>query len=142
MAKYGVEYDGFSALTMKIESLGVSMDEIADKVLNEVAPEAVNAFKPHVPYDSAGKDNIHARDNVKASRTKSGKSGRYKLVGVFTENGASLDWSIGKYLFYVENGTSKMPARPFMKGAASAVKSVVAPKMKSAVEAEIKSRLG
>ena len=142
MAKYGVEYDGFSALTMQIESLGVSVDEIAGRVLDEVAPEAVNAFKPHVPYDSAGKDNVHARDNVKASRTKSGKSGKYKLVGVFNENGAKLDWSIGQYLFYYENGTSRQPARPFMTAAASAVKSVVSPRMKSAVEAEIKSRLG
>ncbi|MGN0106929.1 MAG: HK97-gp10 family putative phage morphogenesis protein [Hominilimicola sp.] len=141
MANYGVEYDGFSALAMKIESLGVSMDEIANKVLDEVAPLAVSAFKPHVPYDSKEKDSVHARNNVNVSATKSGKNGRYKLVGVFTNNGASVDWSIGKYLFYVENGTSKMPAKPFMKAAEAAVKSVVEPKMKSAIEAEIKSRL-
>jgi HK97 gp10 family phage protein len=117
------------------------MDEIANKVLDEVSPTAVEAFKPHVPYDIKEKDNFHARNNVKASRTKSGKGGRYKLVGVFEENGASLNWSIAKYLFYVENGTSKMTAKPFMKAAAAAVKSVVEPKMKSAIEAEIKSRL-
>ena len=40
MAKYGVEYDGFAALAMKIEELGVSMNEIADKVLEETAPIA------------------------------------------------------------------------------------------------------
>lgn len=141
MAQYGVEYNGFSALVAKIESLGVTMDEVADKVLDEVAPLAVETFRPFVPYDNKEKDSIHARNNVNASRTKSGYGGRYKLVGVFNENGAKLDWSIGQYLFYVENGTSKMPAKPFMKAAESAVKAVVEPKMKAAIEAEIKSRL-
>ena len=51
MAKYGVEYEGFSSLVLKIENLGVSMNEVADKVLDEVAPLAVSTFKPHVPYD-------------------------------------------------------------------------------------------
>lgn len=40
MAKYGVEYEGFSSLVLKIENLGVSMNEVADKVLDEVAPLA------------------------------------------------------------------------------------------------------
>ena len=142
MAKYGVEYDGFAALAMKIEELGVSMNEIADKVLEETAPIAVNTFRPHVPYDSREKDSVHARNNVRASRTKSGKGGRYKLVGVFTESGGSVDWTIGRYLFYVENGTSKMTARPFMAAASSAVESAVKPIMKSAMENKIKSRIG
>lgn len=142
MAKYGVEYDGFAALAMKIEEIGVSMEEIADKVLDEVAPIAVNAFKPHVPYDKTERDSVHARNNVRASKTKKGKSGRYKLVGVFTENGSSLDWSLGQYLFYVENGTSKMPARPFMKAAEAAVEAAVKPVMKATMENEINSRIG
>lgn len=141
MAKYGVEYDGFSGLVMKVENLGVSMEEVADKVLDEVAPEAVEAFRPHVPYDSKEKDSFHARNHVKASATKTGYRGRYKLIGVFDGNGGKLDWSIAQYLFYVENGTSKMPARPFMTAAEMAVKATVEPKMKSALEAEIKSRL-
>ena len=29
MAKYGVEYEGFSSLVLKIENLGVSMNEVA-----------------------------------------------------------------------------------------------------------------
>lgn len=142
MSKYGVEYDGFAALAMKIEEVGVSMNEIVDKVLEETAPIAVNAFRPYVPYDKTEYDSIHARNNVRASKTKSGKHGRYKLVGVFTENGGSVDWTIGQYLFYVENGTSKMTARPFMAAASAAVESAVAPLMKSAMENEIKSRLG
>lgn len=142
MAKYGVEYDGFAALAMKVEELGVSMNEIADKVLEETAPIAVEAFRPHVPYDKTEKDSIHAKNNVRASKTKSGKNGRYKLVGVFTENGVAIDWTIGQYLFYVENGTSKMTARPFMAAASAAVESAVAPLMKSAMENEIKSRIG
>lgn len=141
MGKYGVEYDGFSALVAKVEALGVSMDEIANKVLEETADIAVDTFRPHVPYDSKQKDSIHARENVKASRTKSGKNGRYKLIGVFDENGSKLDWTVGQYLFYVEHGTSKMTARPFMKLAETAVKSTVEPLMKSALEAEVKSRL-
>jgi HK97 gp10 family phage protein len=141
MAKYGVEYEGFSSLVLKIENLGVSMNEVADKVLDEVAPLAVRTFKPHVPYDRKEKDSFHARNHVRASKTRDGYGGRYKLVGVFDGDGAKLDWSIAQYLFYVENGTSKMVARPFMKKAEAAVKSVVEPKMKSALEQEIKSRL-
>lgn len=141
MGKYGVEYDGFSALVAKIEGLGVSVNEMVDKVLDETAGLAVETFRPHVPYDSKQKDNIHARENVKASRTKTGKNGRYKLIGVFGENGSKLDWTVGQYLFYVENGTSKMPARPFMKAAEATVKSAVEPRMKAAIETEIKSRL-
>ena len=150
---YGVEYSAFAALTHKIESLGVSVEEVADKVLEEVAPAAVAAYKLHVPYDRAEKDSIHARDNVSASRTKSGYRGRYKLVGAFIEGkDGKLNWNVTlhskkgnkevPYLFYVENGTSKMLPRPFMKAAEEAVKAAVAPKIKAAVEAEIKSRLG
>ncbi len=141
MARYGVEYDGFTNLIMNVENLGVTMDEMADKVLDEVAPEAVAVFRPYVPYDSKEKDSFHARNNVKASATKSGYRGRYKLIGVFDADGAKLDWSIAKYLFYVENGTSKMTARPFMDAAEAAVQAVIEPKMKEALENEIKARL-
>ena len=137
MAKYGVEYDGFAALAMKIEELGVSMDEIADKVLEETAPIAVNTFRPHVPYDSREKDSVHDFDNRHFHVVFFGQR-----VGVFTESGGSVDWTIGRYLFYVENGTSKMTARPFMAAASSAVESAVKPIMKSAIENEIKSRIG
>ena len=115
MAKYGVEYEGFSSLVLKIENLGVSMNEVADKVLDEVAPLAVSTFKPHVPYDRKEKDSFHARNHVRASKTRDGYGGRYKLVGVFDGDGAKLDWSIAQYLFYVENGTSKMAARPYVE---------------------------
>ncbi len=141
MAKYGVEYDGFSDLVMKAENLGVSMDEVADKVLNEVAPEAVEVFRPYVPYDSKEKDSFHARSHVKASGTKSGYGGRYKLIGVFDGNGGKLDWSIAQYLFYIENGTSKMNARPFIDAAELALKAVIEPKMKEALEREVNSRM-
>lgn len=141
MEKYGVEYSGFSELLSNVEQVGVSMDELADDVLEDVAPLAVEAFRPLVPYDSKEKDSFHARNNARASKTRNGHVGRYKLIGVFDGDGAKLDWSIAKYLFYVENGTSKMPAKPFVKAAAAAVKSVVEPKMKAALEAEVKSRL-
>lgn len=141
MAKYGVEYDGFAGLVAKVEDLGVSMDEVADKVLEEVAPEAVEIFRRYVPYDSKGKDSFHARNNVKASATKTGYGGRYKLIGVFDTSGAKLDWSIAQYLFYVENGTSKMTAKPFMDAATAAVQSAIEPKMKEALEREVQTRL-
>lgn len=143
-AKYSVEYAEFSELLKKLEDLGVSMNEITDKVLDEVAPIAVDIYKDenHVPYDKTEYDSIHARNNVRASKTKNGKGGRYKLVGVFTENGNSIDWTIGQYLFYVENGTSKMPAYPFMKKTEAAIQAAVKPIMKSAMENEIKSRIG
>lgn len=141
MAKYGVEYDGFAELVMKVENLGVSMDEIADKVLDEVAPEAVEIFRPYVPYDHKERDSVHARNSVKASATKTGYRGRYKLIGVFDTAGAKLDWSIAQYLFYVENGTSKMTARPFMDAAEKAVQAVIEPRMKEALEKEVKTRL-
>ena len=80
MAKYGVEYEGFSSLVLKIENLGVSMNEVADKVLDEVAPLAVSTFKPHVPYDRKEKDSFHARNHVRASKTRDGYGGRYKLT--------------------------------------------------------------
>lgn len=141
MAKYGVEYDGFAELIVKVENLGVSMDEVADKVLDEVAPAAVEAFRPYVPYDAKEKDGFHARNNVKASKTRSGYGGRYKLIGVFNEAGSKLDWSIAQYLFFIENGTSKMTARPFMHAAQSAVKTVIEPRMKAALENEVQARL-
>lgn len=141
MAKYGVEYDGFTGLVAKIENLGVSMDEVADKVLEEVAPAAVEAFRPHVPYDAKERDSFHARSHVKASATKSGYGGRYKLIGVFDGSGSKLDWSIAQYLFYVENGTSKMTAKPFMQAAQASVKAIVEPKMKEGLENEVKMRL-
>mgnify|MGYP000709540048 CR=1 FL=1 len=118
------------------------MNEVADKVLDEVAPLAVSTFKPHVPYDRKEKDSFHARNHVRASKTRDGYGGRYKLVGVFDGDGAKLDWSIAQYLFYVENGTSKMVARPFMKKAEAAVKSVVRTKNEIGIRARNQSQDG
>ncbi len=141
MSEYHLDYSEFTDLIRRVEQMGVSANEIADKVLEAAAPAAVEAYRPHVPYDSAEKDSFHARDHVKASSTKTGKSGRYKVIGVFGGDGAKMDWSIAQYLFLVENGTSKMMARPFMGAAAAAATTAAAPIMEQAFAAEIQSKL-
>lgn len=142
MGEYHLDYSQFSELIQKFEALGVSADEIGTQVLEEAAPAAVEAFRMHVPYDATEKDNFHARDHVRASAIKTGKSGKYKVIGVFDGDGAKMDWSIAKYLFMVENGTSKMAPRPFTAAAAEAATEAAVPAMEQSFTRQITERLG
>lgn len=142
-ARFGIDYSEFSELIQQIEQLGMSENEIAEEVLDEAEPEAIETFRANMP-PSSDKEKEHARDNVIASRSKTSKNGsRYRVVGAANRGGSGgMNWDMFRYLFFVENGTSKAPAHPFIKKAEAAIAAKVQPKMVLKLQSIIEERLG
>lgn len=143
MAVFDFDYSAFDELVQKIESLGISEEEIAKKVLDSADSVAMEAYKANVPYGEPNANGTHARDHVSITKMGKTKNGNYhKVVGAGTPVNTKMDWEEFRYLFYIENGTSKMAARPFIDRACADISSVALPKMKKALEDELKRRLG
>ena len=53
-----------------------------------------------------------------------------------------MNWEPYRYLFYVENGTSRMTAKPFIDKALREIRAAVRPKMIQTMEDELRRRLG
>lgn len=143
MSIFEFDFSEFDELVKKFEELGLSEQEISQKVLDSCENEAKEAYRRNVPYDENNTHGNHARDDVNISKMGKSKNGNYyKTVGAGTPKGNKIDTSEHQYLFYIENGTSKMVAKPFMDKASADVASATLPKMKQALENELKERLG
>lgn len=143
MPTFGFDFSEFDTMVRQFEEIGVSGDEIADIVLDAVTPDAVEAFRGALPRDAGTDDPYHAQDHVRASKVRTSKTGsRYKIIGVFDGDGKKLDWDEARYLFCVENGTSRMVAKPFIKKAENNMEQVAGTKMKETLETELQTRLG
>lgn len=138
----GIDLKGVMAYMRKLETAGRSVGDIADAALTAAGEPSKKAFAGQLPYDSAEKDPYHAQDHVNISPIDGEKVGKkYRVIGVFTGD-KKRDWSAAQYLFYVENGTSKMDAQPFLKDAWEAVDEAAIPIMTDTALAEIKKRFG
>lgn len=142
---FTLDYSEFNELVRQVEQLGLSEEEIANELLDEVESDAIEIFRANMPPNS-DKEGEHARDNVIASRTKlSHKYGtRYRIVGAAKRGGnaaGGMNWEPFRYLFYVENGTSRAPAHPFVKKTEAAIAAKVQPKMVLKLQSIIKERL-
>lgn len=136
---YGFDLTEFNALVNRIEMLGADMDAVAERVLDAGSEPARAAFAAVVPYDDKNVDSIHARDNITVSRTKTSKRGtKFRIIGV-----ANKDYFGGKfaYLYYVEYGTSRMPAKPFRERGYRAAQAAALPLMEQTLVDEIETRL-
>lgn len=143
MAVFEFDYSAFNDLVKKVEELGLSEQEIAKAVLDSADSAAMEAYKANVPYGKPNANGTHARDHVSISKMGKSKNGNYyKVIGAGKAKGAKIDTEEFRYLFYVENGTSKMVARPFMDKAQAAVTAAALPKMKKTLEQEIEKRCG
>lgn len=107
MAK--LEVEGLDELLAKLEFMGKEGINIADTALiNAVQPiladmKSTNAFK-----DRTGE----LRKNLKISKTKKNKYGKYVLVGIDKGDNSKIF-----YAKFIEWGTSKRPPRAFMQPA-------------------------
>ena len=141
-SEFGFEFSEFNELIQQFENLGVGDDEIAKVVLDSVEDDAIQAFAANIPKSDLDKE--HAADNVIASKTRKSRHGsRYRVVGAADRGKmGGMNWDRFRYLFYVENGTSNMVAKPFINKAHKAVRDKVQPKMKTILENELAKRLG
>lgn len=141
---FSLDYGEFNELVRQVEQLGLSEEEIAKELLDEVEADAIEIFRANMPPNS-DKEKEHARDNVIASRTKTSKNGsRYRIIGAAKRGGnavGGMNWDSFRYLFYVENGTSSAPAHPFIKKTEAAIAAEVQPKMVLKLQSIIKERL-
>lgn len=104
----GAELDiqGLDALAARVEALGKQGDKIAGSALRDAASVLADTIRRNVPVSTV--EHKHIRDDIKISRPKRDEFGRlYVEVGP----GKDTAWR-AKFL---EFGTSKMSARPFME---------------------------
>lgn len=134
----GIDFSQFDELIGKVEQLGADMDAVAERVLDAGCGPAMEAFKRNVPYDTVTpphrRKHEHARDHVTVSRTRKSKYGnKYRTIGA---NGEEF-----VYLFYLENGTSTMPAKPFRERAYRDARAAASEPMRQALIKEIENHL-
>lgn len=127
----GFDISEFSKMIEQLESMGADTNKIAERVLDAGSEPAKQAFIKNVPFDFE-KEKEHARDNVTVSKTKTAKKtkNKYRLVGALSQK--------FKYLYYVENGTSRAPAHPFIEKAYRDAREAATEPMKNAFNEEFK----
>jgi len=102
MAEFDLDLSGFQEM---IDTLGRMEDgeKVFTKALNEGIKPVVDALKRHVPV-LTGK----LRDSVTVGKVRKSKSGSYSQIA-----GPKGEF----YGIYSEHGTSKQPAKPWMRPA-------------------------
>lgn len=104
-----IELRGVDEILNKLQQIGANIGKLENKALKNAAEpvlkdaKATNAFK-----DRSGK----LRKGLKITSVKKKEGTKYILVGV--DRGDNSEVFYGKF---VEFGTSKMPARPFLQPA-------------------------
>ncbi len=130
----GLDLSEFTELIKQLEQLGADTDQIAENVLDAGVEPARQAFIRNLPPNSK-KDKEHARDNVIISKTKRAKKSKnkFRVIG-------ALDRKF-EYLFYVENGSVRAPAHPFIEKAYRDALAAASEPMKEALVREIDEHL-
>jgi len=156
MSLNGFEFSEFTGLIEQLEQLGADMDQVAERVLDAGSEPARLAFQKNVPRSKKNKE--HAQDNVMVSKTRESKYGnKYRVIGAA---GKKVDMkrtrvtSKGKvqhytekyadqfsYLYFVEHGTTRAPARPFLEKAYRDAQAAANEPMKNALVQEIENHL-
>lgn len=132
--KDGIDFSEFNQLVKQIENLGANMNAVAEAVLDAGTAPAKKAFKQNVPYDDK-RDNPqgHARDNITVSKTKTSKYGtKYRLITFKGDR---------SYLYMLDAGTSKMPAKPWREKANRAAQAAARPAMERELISQLEKHL-
>ncbi len=121
---YGFDLTELEETIRQLERVGANMPVIAEIVLDAGSEPARQAFMKNVPESDIDKE--HAKDNVIVSKTRTAKrtKNRYRLIGALDEK--------FKYLYYVENGTVRALAKPFIEKAYREAQAAAAEPMKQA----------
>ncbi|AJA49531.1 phage protein, HK97 gp10 family [Clostridium pasteurianum DSM 525 = ATCC 6013] len=101
------DVDGFESLMSKLQSMGKEGTKIEDEALQKAAEPILVDAKNSAPVRT-GK----LRDGLKISKAKKSKDGKYVLVGTDKKDKDAPFWAT-----FIEFGTSKMPAQPFLRPA-------------------------
>lgn len=134
----GFDFSEFTDLIKQLEQLGADSKQVAERVLNAGSEPAKQAFINNTPFDETTEESKrtheHARNSITVSKTKSSKRGsKYRIVGADNEK--------FKYLFFVENGTIKIPAKPFRDKAYREARAAASEPMEQALIQEINNHL-
>ncbi|MCP1124564.1 HK97 gp10 family phage protein [Bacillus sp. 3103sda1] len=103
MAKF--EFDGIDELEQMFEEIGADIDETDQRAL-KVGGEII-AEKQRDLVNRSGKNQPHIEDNIRVSKVKNSEEGKFVEVGPNNK----VAWRA----HFLELGTSKMPAYPFIE---------------------------
>lgn len=101
-----IELQGIDEVLAKLEELGTKGNKAINKALEKGAEPVLEAMKNTDMFDD---HSGRLRDSLKVSKVKTRKSGKYIWIGD-VDREAPWGW-------YVEFGSSKKEARPFMRDA-------------------------
>ncbi len=143
----GFDISEFDQMIKSLEKMGVNNEQIAEIILDAGCGPAVEAFKSNVPFDKNTPDEkhnyMHARDTVKVSKTKTARrtKNRYRLIEPKTTK-KDASGKIVPYLYYLENGSTKSPAKPWIEKTYRAARDVAIEPMKEAFNREFDKYMG
>ena len=116
MAKSSFEFEGFDEHIHLFESLGKDINKVEDQALKAGGVEIAKRQRNLV--NRSGKDQAHIVDNITVTKPKETDDGKYVEVGP----NKKVAWRS----IFLEHGTSKMPAYPFIdKGAEQGEKDAI-----------------
>lgn len=130
----GFDISEFSNMINQLEKAGANTNKITENVLDAGSEPARQAFLKNMPPNSK-KEKDHARDNVIVSKTKTARKtkNRYRLIGALNRK--------FEYLYYVENGTTRAPSKPFIEKAYREAQSAAIEPMKQAFKEEFEKHM-
>ena len=102
-----IELTGVDEILNKLQQMGINISRLENKALKNAAEPVLEDAKANVPVRT-GK----LKKGLKITNVKKKEGVKYILVGV--DRGDNSEIFYGKF---VEFGTSKMPAKPFLQPA-------------------------
>lgn len=102
-----IELEGVDEILNKLQSIGANVGRLENKALKNAAEPVLEDAKRNVPIKT-GK----LKKGLKITNVKRKEGAKYILVGV--DRGDNSEIFYGKF---IEFGTSKMPAKPFLQPA-------------------------
>ncbi|HEX9060409.1 MAG TPA: HK97-gp10 family putative phage morphogenesis protein [Clostridia bacterium] len=102
-----VSMEGFDEIIKKLEEMGKKVDRLPNKILPEAGKPILEAAKDKAP-ENTGK----LKENLDMSKVKNKDGNKYIEIGITKADNSPIFY--GKF---IEFGTSKMPARPFLQPA-------------------------
>ncbi|WP_373181213.1 HK97-gp10 family putative phage morphogenesis protein [Clostridium butyricum] len=104
-----IELEGVDEILNKLQSIGVNVGKLENKALKNAAEPVLEDAKATSAFnDRSGK----LRKGLKITNVKKKEGAKYILVGIDKSDNSNIYY--GKF---IEFGTSKMSARPFMQPA-------------------------
>lgn len=105
-----VEFEGFNEIINGLNKLGGKANEAENRILKKAGEIVRDEASRRAPRSRLNKK--HLADNIKISKIQSKNGKKYILVG--PGKGDNSEFFYGKFIEY---GTSKKPARPFLEPA-------------------------